>query len=332
MIVSRSPMRISFLGGTTDYPEYFNNSRIPGRVLGTTIDKYVYVAALNQPSFEKVKYRFSWRFTESVGDVQEISHPVLKRLLEKRNWTSPLNISTMASLPGRSGMGSSSAFTVSLISVLNSLEGNLKLTPDELAREAIEIERFDLQEAGGWQDQYHAAIGGFRMYEFQKSGVTYTEEINPHKFQEYLSNSLVLIATGGGRDSKIHALRTSLNIQDLKMKKYLDLLSELTKNTYDAVVFSSSAASAIDSLVQGMIEGWELKKKISQHQSDEVDQLLDYGFMKGARAGKLCGAGSSGFAVFIVDPERIEDFTQNFPKECIIRASISATGQEISYL
>jgi D-glycero-alpha-D-manno-heptose-7-phosphate kinase len=325
-------MRLSFLGGTTDYPEYFHNSSIPGRVLGTTLDKYVYVTVLNQPSFEKVKYRFSWRVTESVSDVHEISHPVLRKLLEKKNWASPLNISTMASLPGRSGMGSSSAFTVSLISVINSLEGSVKLTADELAREAIEIERFDLQEAGGWQDQYHAAIGGFRLYEFRQSGVTYTDEINPHRFQEHLSKSLVLIATGEGRDSKIHAQRTSKNIQNSQMNKYLDRLSELTKNTYDEIISSSSAASAIDALTQGMVEGWELKKKISQHQYGEVDQLLDYGFMKGARAGKLCGAGSSGFAAFIVDPERIENFIQNFPKESIIRVSISTTGQQITYI
>ena len=332
MIISRSPMRISFLGGTTDYPEYFNNSSIPGRVLGTTLDKYVYVTALRQPSFEEVKYRFSWRVTESVSTVHEISHPVVRKLLEKKNWNTPLNISTMASLPGRSGMGSSSAFTVSLISVINSLEGSVKLTSDELAREAIEIERFDLQEAGGWQDQYHAAIGGFRLYEFRQSGVTYSEELNPHEFQEHLSKSMVLIATGNQRDSKIHALRTSENIQNLQTKKYLDRLSELTKNTYDEIVSSCSTESAIDALIQGMIDGWELKKKISRHRMGEVDQLLDFGFMKGARAGKLCGAGSSGFAAFIVDPERIEDFIQNFPGESVIRASISTTGQEITCL
>ena len=332
MIISRSPMRLSFLGGTTDYPEYFNDSKIPGRVLGTTIDKYVYVTALNQPSFEKIKYRFSWRFTESATDIQEISHPVLRKLLEKHKWDSPLNISTMASLPGRSGMGSSSAFTVSLVSIINSLSSSEKLSPDELAREAIEIERVDLQEAGGWQDQYHAAVGGFRLYEFRENAVTYSPQINPHGLQEYLSSSLILIATGGGRDSNIHASRTSSNIQMLSMKKYLNQLSALTKFTYDEILSSSSVESAIDSLAQGMDDGWRLKKEISQHQNDEVDQLLDYGVAKGARAGKLCGAGGSGFAAFIVEPDRVASFIKNFPSESVIRASVSPLGEEISVI
>ncbi len=332
MIISRSPMRLSFLGGTTDYPEYFYDSLIPGRVLGTTIDEYVYVTALNQPSFEKIKYRFSWRFTESASDVQEISHPVLRKYLEKRNWSSPLNISTMASLPGRSGMGSSSAFTVSLISVINALAGTERLSPDELAKEAIEIERVDLQEAGGWQDQYHAAVGGFRLYEFRQGAVTYSEQINPYGVQEYLSNSLVLIATGGGRDSNIHASRTSVNIQSMPVKRYLNQLSELTKDTYDEIRYSSSTESAIDSLAYGMNEGWRLKKEISSHINNEVDQLLHFGLAKGAKAGKLCGAGGSGFAAFIVDPDRMENFLMNFQAESVIRARISSSGEEISQL
>lgn len=320
-------MRLSFLGGTSDYPEYFYDSDRPGAVLGTAINQYVYVSILAQPLFEKIKFRFSWRFTESVSDFEEISHPVLRKALEIHDWAVPLNIGTMASLPGRSGMGSSSAFTVALLGSLQKFRGGD--TPSkELAHQAIQLERIELGESGGWQDQFHSAIGGFRLYQFAKDKVDYSEQIGTIEFRNLLSNSLVLVATGGGRDSTIHASRTKSNILSGSQLKSIDKLSDLTREIAADINGSRNPEEAIKILSQGLNEGWHLKKKISGHSELEIDELLEFGLSHGALGAKLCGAGGSGFAAFIVPPEVIEKFIGNFDSKSIVRVELNDRGYE----
>jgi D-glycero-alpha-D-manno-heptose-7-phosphate kinase len=329
MIVARAPMRLSFLGGTTDFPEYFLNSDVPGSVIGSTIDQYVYVTIMKQPSFEKIKFRFSWRFTESVSEKEEITHPVLRTVLSQNLLSAPLNISTMASLPGRSGLGSSSAFTVALLSAIDEVSESPKRTAHELALEAVRIERTILQEAGGWQDQFQAAVGGLRCYKFSKGGVDYSELIGNSEFRQLLSESLVLIAMGGGRDSHLHALRTAENIKSSIMEKYLIELSELTTATSNSIAQGLSAEGRLTALVNGMNLGWELKKMISSHSNEAVNQVISLGLRSGARAGKLCGAGGSGFAAFIVDPDTQTQFKQQFRSEDVVDVNLIDGGQEV---
>ena len=322
-------MRLSFLGGTTDFQGYFDSNVIPGRVLGTTINQYVYVTILEQPKFEKIKYRFSWRFTESVSAISDISHPVLRTVLEKEDWQNPLNISTMATLPGRSGMGSSSAFTVSLLAAISQLKGIEGITATELAQGAISVERFDLGEPGGYQDQYHAAVGGFRRYVFSRDGVEWSPPVRDFEFRSYLSECLVLVATGGGRDSGVHAARTTMNIDSRKLDNYLSELSNLTEQTFEGITSASNSEQAVKLLASSMNEGWKLKKSISSHSSSLVDDLIEFGISKGALAGKLCGAGGSGFAAFIVNPRKMPAFKNHFDKNEIVDIRIVDQGQEI---
>lgn len=329
MIISKSPMRISFLGGTTDFPEYFMNSDIPGYVIGSTIDKYVYVNLMEQPSFEKIKYRFSWRYTENVGHVDEIAHPVLRTVLTKENWLTPLNISTMASLPGRSGLGSSSAFTVALIAAINEATDKAKLSPEELAKKAIQIERIELQEAGGWQDQYQTAVGGLRCYQFEKNRVSFSEIMGSQEFRKTLSESLVLVAMGGGRDSQIHARKTSTNISEGNMLKYLERLSSLTLKVSHAIQRAESVDESMNVIIDGMNEGWELKRIISSHESEFVDEILSFGVRHGAKSGKLCGAGGSGFAAFIVERDQRKEFLKAFRENEIVNVRLIDTGNEV---
>lgn len=321
-------MRLSFLGGTSDYPEYFTSSDRPGAVLGTAINQYVYVSILAQPLFEKIKFRFSWRFTESVSDFEEISHPVLRKVLEMHDWEVPLNIGTMASLPGRSGMGSSSAFTVALLGSLQKFQSGLSIPPQELAQQAIQLERIELGESGGWQDQFHSAIGGFRLYQFSKDNVDYSEQIGTTSFRTLLSKSLVLVATGGGRDSTIHASRTKTNILSGSQLKSIDKLGDLTRNITYEINRALDPVEAVKILSQGLNEGWHLKKKISGHSETQIDELLEFGLSHGALGAKLCGAGGSGFAAFIVLPEVMQKFIGNFDSKSIVRVELNDRGYE----
>ena len=175
MLIAKSPLRISFLGGGSDFPSYFQNSSIGGSVLGTSIARYVYVMIENQPLFEEVKFRVTYRKTDAAQDLESIKHPSVRESLKLRSWTSPLNIATMADLPGRSGLGSSSAFTVALNIALDKMQNrDLALSSKylyDLAHRAIMIERIKLNEHGGYQDQFHSVFGGLRRYDFFKSKV-----------------------------------------------------------------------------------------------------------------------------------------------------------------
>ena len=198
MIIGKSPLRISYIGGGSDVPSYFNNQ--PSYVVGTTIDKFVYTSVNALQEFADQKIRVTYRQVESVSKIDQVSHPIVRETLRYLNWNQPINIATLADLPGNSGLGSSSAFTVSLISAMNSA-GKLKMTPDEIAMLAIHIEREVLQEAGGVQDQFHSTIGGFRMYRFSSDGHTYSNSLIDNQQAEYISDRQWIYPVGASRSS-----------------------------------------------------------------------------------------------------------------------------------
>ena len=233
----------------------------------------------------------------------------------------------MASLPGRSGMGSSSAFTVALLGSLQKFRGG-GILPLELAHQAILLERIELGESGGWQDQFHSAVGGFRLYQFAKNKVDYSEQVGTFAFRTLLSSSLVLVATGGGRDSTIHATRTKDNILSGSQLTSINQLSDLTRDIAAEINRTHDPVEALKILSLGINEGWYLKKKISGHNELEVDELLNFGLSHGALGAKLCGAGGSGFAAFIVLPEMMEKFITNFDSKSIVRVELNELGYE----
>jgi D-glycero-alpha-D-manno-heptose-7-phosphate kinase len=194
---------------------------------------------------------------------------------------------------------------------------------------SIEIERNKLAEPGGMQDQFHAAVGGFRMYEFSSNSVTFSDRILNEESRRYLSESLVLIATGGGRDSSVHALRTSQNIGSNSYNDYLNRLSNLTLETYREISACGDPKEALYALAEGMNIGWMLKKEISTHLNSEVDELIQFGLENGALAGKLCGAGGSGFAAFLIEPDKKNLFLTNFDESQIVDVAMIETGQEL---
>ncbi len=328
MIISRAPLRVSFLGGITDYPEYFMLDNKTGYVLGASINKWVNVMVLPQPDFENVKFRFTYRITESVNSFEEIMHPVVRNVLRSKNWKMPINIATMAQLPGRSGLGSSSAFTVAFLAALDTIQNGKNITEEkrfELAREAVYVERILLNEAGGIQDQHQASFGGFRLYEF-KGNEHSNHVIGNSEFFDYLSNALVLIATGGGRDSNKFAIQTKERLKEIKKIKILDELSLLTFEVAEKLKNILDMRSGLIILGESINEAWKMKVELSGHESTQVDELLEFGIKYGAFGAKLCGAGGSGFAAFLVEPEKKPEFLSYFDDSDVIDVSLTNNG------
>jgi D-glycero-alpha-D-manno-heptose-7-phosphate kinase len=200
MIVSRTPLRISFFGGGTDYPEYFERAR--GAVLGMAIDKYIYISALRLASVLDYKYRVSYSKIEMVAAVSEIQHPVVRAVLEHHGLDQPLDVSILADLPARSGLGSSSAFTVGFLNLVGTLRHQM-MTKLDLARSAVYIERDVLGENVGVQDQYHAAFGGLNRFDFETGRTRLSPIQMSGACQGALTSSLFLVYTGMTRFASV---------------------------------------------------------------------------------------------------------------------------------
>ena len=306
MIVTRAPLRISFLGGGSDYIDFFG--RRTGYVLGTTINKYVYVNIMTLPNFAEENFRFTYRVTESVNQIEDFNHPVMKTALKRRNWKRHINVATMADLPGRSGLGSSSSFTVALELALSTFQGE-SIKPDDLARVAIEIERIQLGEPGGLQDQYQASFGGLNLYEFSKRGTKVIRNEIQDEILTEISKSLVLAPTHKLRDSSKYA---ALTVEAINRKSEFEAIGEMadrSKKLFDLMHTSKSSSEVIEKLSQEINWGWEKKLWISRGSIDfEIDDLIKRGLQKGALAGRMCGAGGTGFILFIVDPTKRLNF------------------------
>ena len=331
MIIARAPLRISFLGGGTDYPEYYENSDVGGAVLGTTINQYVYVMISKQPEFEKVRFRVTYRKTDAVADISEISHPAVRASLQKRNWQSPLNIATMASLPGRSGLGSSSAFTVALNYGLDILEKTtFKNEEDHLryvADFAILIERDELGEAGGHQDQYHAAFGGFRLYEFSNAVIKVNSRIMKKDFIDLISKSLVLVAGANSRDSSTYAKVLKDKLIAKEQNEAMISLTQITKNAYKKILSDKiDVESKMVNLIEAMRQGWELKLSTGVSIDEGTSGILKAGMNLGAYAWKLCGSGGTGFAAFLAPPEQKRKFIDEFGGSRIVFPELTDKG------
>src|SRR5262249_53862038 len=164
LVTSRTPLRVSFFGGGTDYPEYFQRAR--GAVVGMAIDRYVYIAALRLSNTLDYRYRVSYSRVETVKAAGDIQRPLVRTALQHFEISEPLDISVMADLPARSGLGSSSSFAVGFINLLSGMRRR-QITKLDLARQAVFVERELLRENVGVQDQYHAAFGGLNRFDFE---------------------------------------------------------------------------------------------------------------------------------------------------------------------
>ena len=299
MIISRTPFRISFFGGGTDYSVWYKEHG--GAVLSTTIDKYSYLNCRYLPPFFGNKYKVVWSEIEVVNDVNEIKHPVVREVLKYLDISEGMEIHNSADLPAWSGMGSSSTFTVGLLNALHTLKGHLP-SKRQLATEAIHVERNLLNESGGLQDQIAAAFGGFNKIVF---GGKDEFEVIPLALQKQridsLQNHLMLFFTGVSRlGTKIAAeqIKNTPN-KNVELQKMADLVKDAEKILY--------GQNGIEDFGHLLHETWQLKRSLTSSISSEgIDEIYETARKAGALGGKLLGAGGGGFMLFFVKPENQE--------------------------
>ncbi|TAN51734.1 MAG: kinase [Rhodospirillales bacterium] len=302
MIIARTPFRISFFGGGTDYPSWYLQHG--GSVLSATIDKYCYVTCRHCPPFFDFRHRIVWSMIETVGNTGDIQHPLVRAVLDDLgfNGHQGVEVHYQGDLPARTGMGTSSSFAVGILKALHALKGRM-IDRHELAQEAIRIEQDVLKETVGSQDQMAAAYGGLNRIDFRQDGAIVVEPVilNAERIAEF-ENHLMLFYTGTSRlaseVAKTVVAGFSQNHERLiRMQGMVgEALSVLTGN---------GPLSPIGRLLD---ESWSLKRQLSPQVSNStVDTIYEKAKAAGALGGKLLGAGESGFMLFFVPPERRAD-------------------------
>ena len=297
MVITRTPFRISFFGGGTDYPTWYRENK--GAVLTTTINKYCYINCRYLPPFFEHKHRIVYSKIENVKDINEIIHPAVKAILRFMKIKEGVEIHHDGDLPARTGLGSSSAFTVGLLHALYALKGEMR-TKSSLAAEAIHIEQDIIKENVGSQDQIEVAFGGFNKINFNQDA---TFQVTPiilkkDKLQQ-LQNHLIFYFTGLSRFASEIAKEQIKNISKKKME-----LSIMYQMVEEAIKILNSNIAEISEFGKLLHESWKLKRSLTDKISNpRIDEIYTAARESGAVGGKLLGAGGGGFMVFFVKPE-----------------------------
>jgi D-glycero-alpha-D-manno-heptose-7-phosphate kinase len=324
MIISRTPFRISFFGGGTDYPAWFQEHG--GAVLSTSFDKYSYITCRELPPFFEHKYRIAYSKVENANDIKDIQHPAIRAVLEELNHHSGLEIHCDADLPARSGLGSSSSFVVGLLHSLTALQGK-RVSSEWLAAEAIRIEQEVLCENVGSQDQAAAAHGGLNLIHFQQNGNLRLEPLilTAARKREF-NDHLMLFFTGFSRISseiaKAHVKNMEKNSTELhRMRAMVDQAVD--------ILCSDRAISAIGELLH---IGWMYKRSMSDQVSNpSIDSLYDRARRAGAIGGKLLGAGGGGFMLMFAAPENQEKIKSELKELIHVPFKFENSGSQVIY-
>ena len=325
MDLVRSPLRISYVGGGTDYPEFYMKNQGAG-VIASAIDQYVYLYGHPLSEVAEENIRFTYRETESVLRIEDLKHPVMREMLREVNWSARTNFGTFADLPSGVGLGGSSSFAVALARLIFK---NLNLPPEPhaLAKLAIRIEREVLDEAGGIQDQYVAAFGGLRKYNFNSSGITVSETLLDQLSISYLEERQLLIWLGKSRDSSIYAKHTRSVINTSSI--LLENTTKLVEITEKAISRSSKPSDSFDAIREAVHLGWGLKKKFTSTLHPKVEEvefiLKDFPEV----AMKLCGAGGTGFVLLLAEPKTLKELKKAMPNHKTISPKVDHEGAKI---
>lgn len=297
MIITRTPFRISFFGGGTDYPAWYLDHG--GMVLATTIDKYCYITCRHLPPFFEHKHRIVYSHIENVREIAEIQHPAARAVLEWLKVEDGLEIHHDGDLPARSGLGSSSSFTVGLLHAIRALRGQY-VSKDELASQAIHVEQNVIRENVGSQDQISAAFGGLNRIEFRQNGsfdvapvITGADRLID------LQGHLMLFFTGV---SRIASEVAKAKIDNLKNR--VVELKAMHAMVDEAIAILQDRNTSITAFGELLDRSWQLKRSLSERVSTpEIDALYSAAKDAGATGGKIIGAGGGGFLLLFVRPE-----------------------------
>ena len=296
MIITKTPFRMSFFGGGTDMPDFFEKHG--GAVLSTTFNKYCYVNVRYLPPFFDYLSELSYSSTERIRSVDEIKHPAIREAMKFLD-VKDIRLTYEADLPARSGLGTSSSFAVGMLSAFYALKG-LYADKKKLADEAIYLERTLCNEAGGWQDQIAASFGGLNRINFSGDGYDVSPVIISSKRKKELNDNLMMFFTGFTRFSADIQKSTTTEMQDktVRLKEMLALVDDAEK----ILVSNDSPLSEFGRLLDYT---WSLKRNIgSKISTDDIDSIYETAKNNGAIGGKLLGAGGGGFFIFYVEKEK----------------------------
>jgi D-glycero-alpha-D-manno-heptose-7-phosphate kinase len=323
MIISRTPFRISFFGGGTDYPAWYQEHG--GAVVGMAINKYCYISVRRLPPFFEHRSRIVYSKVELVREIDEIQHPAVRGVLSDLGVTDGLEIHHDADLPARSGLGSSSAFTVGLVNALHALDSRM-VTKADLARSAIRIEQDVLKENVGCQDQIWAAYGGCNRIEFLPDG-TFTVAplmLKRERCDEFLRR-VMLVFTGFSRFASEIAGEQIKNIG--RRQQHLRSMHDLVGSAIDVLVNERAPLREIGKMLH---ESWLLKRDIATCVSNnQIDEIYEAGRAAGAIGGKLLGAGGGGFMMFFVEPEDRERVREALKDLIHVSVGLDRDGSKI---
>ncbi len=297
MIITKTPYRISFFGGGTDFPFWFREHG--GAVLSASIDKYCYISCRHLPKFFEHTYRFVYSKIENITNIDDIEHPAIKGVLQWMHWNEGIEIHHDGDLPARSGLGSSSAFTVGLINALNALKGNYTGKLD-LAKNAIFVEQKVIKEIVGSQDQVAVAYGGLNRIDFyNEDSFSVNPVIIPKSRLATLESHLLLFFTGFSRfASEVEESKIG-NFSNRKVE-----LSRMKEMVPEAINILTDPEKNLMEFGHLMQETWEYKKMLSSKVSSQaIDGIYDEAIKAGAIGGKILGAGGGGFILFFADPQ-----------------------------
>ena len=323
MVITSTPLRISFFGGGTDYPVWYR--QYGGAVLSTTINKSCYITCRRMPPFFEYHSRISYSRVENVLQNCAIEHPSVRGCLQFLGISEGVEIHHVADLPARTGLGTSSAFTVGLLLGLYALQDRMR-DKHALAREAIYVEQELLQEAVGAQDQVSAAYGGFNRINFHTDGSIEVKHVlvAPSRLAE-LEQHLALYFTGFSRTaSEIAQEQVRITPQ---RKRELDAMLELVGEA-EAIV--TSPGRSLDEFGCLLHEGWQIKRSLTQKITNaDIDAIYEAGRSAGALGGKLLGAGGGGFMLFFVPPGRRQALRERLKKLLCVPFSFSNRGSHV---
>jgi D-glycero-alpha-D-manno-heptose-7-phosphate kinase len=324
MIISRTPFRISFFGGGTDYPVWYRDNG--GSVLNTTINKYCYINCRFLPPFFKYKYRIRYTLREEVQDLSEIRHPSVRESLKYMRIDRGVEMVHTSDLPARSGIGSSSAFTVGFLSTLYALSGQM-VGKRKLASSAIYIEQDILGENVGSQDQVAAAFGGLNRIDFNGKENFFVQPVtvNQKKITE-LQNHLLLFFTGFPRTASDIASEQVQNTSSRAPE--LRAMKEMVEEAVN--ILNSNGQNNIEDFGKLLNESWKLKRSLSSRvTTSEIDEMYNTALAAGAIGGKLCGAGGGGFMLLFVPPRKQRLVRQALKSLLYVPFRFEALGSQI---
>jgi D-glycero-alpha-D-manno-heptose-7-phosphate kinase len=296
MIISKTPFRMSFFGGGTDMPAFFNEHG--GAVISTTFDKYCYVNVRHLPPFMPYYSELVYSRIERVNHIDEIEHPAIREAMRMLD-IHEIRLTYEGDLPARTGLGTSSTFAVGMLHAFYALKGKYA-DKRKLAEDAIILERERCKESGGWQDQIAAAYGGLNRIDFGDNSFKVSPIIIHPDRKKLLNDNLMLFFTGISRFSS-EIQKDTMSLQHDKTRQLKELLSLVN----DAQTILEDKHSDMNDFGRLLDHTWKLKRDTgSKISNNEIDNLYQRGLKAGALGGKLLGAGGGGFLLFYVEKDK----------------------------